>query len=61
VEPIAKPFFANLFLHLIAAAQFDSRGALGFLRGHACTNVFLHQHFKVGVNLLIEVYLHTTR
>jgi hypothetical protein len=41
VEPIAKPFFANLFFHLFDSAQFDPRGTVRFVRRHARTNVFL--------------------
>jgi hypothetical protein len=46
---------------LLDSAQFDPRGALRFVRRHARANVFLYQHFEVGMNLLVEVYLHTTR
>jgi hypothetical protein len=60
VEPIANPFFANLFFHLFAA-KFNPRGPLRFLRRHTRTNVFLYQHFEVGTNLLVEVNLHATR
>src|SRR5207245_523822 len=58
VEPVAKPFFANLFFHLFDPSKFDSRGPLCFLRRHACANVFIGQHFQVGMNLLVEVYPH---
>jgi hypothetical protein len=60
-EPVAKPLFANLFFHLFDTAKFDPRGTLRFARRHARTNVFRYQHFEVGVNLLVEVYLHTPR
>ncbi len=57
-EPVAKPFFANLFFYLFDAAEFDPRGASRFLGRHACTNVLRYQQFEVGMNLLVEVYLH---
>jgi hypothetical protein len=60
-EPIANPFFANLFFHLFDTAKFDPRGTFRFLRRHARTNVLFYQHVEVGVNLLVEVQLHTTR
>ncbi len=60
-EPVAKPFFANLFFHLFDPSKFDPRGTLCFLRRHACANVFFYQHFQVGMNLLVEVYIHMTR
>jgi hypothetical protein len=59
-EPIASPFLANLFFHLFDTAKFDSRGALRFVRRHARANVFRYQHFEVGMNLLVKVYLHAT-
>jgi hypothetical protein len=61
MEPSANPFFANLLFHLFDAAEFDPRGALRFLQRHACANVFLRQHFEVGTNLLVEVYLSPAR
>ncbi len=57
MEPVAKPFFANLFFYLFDAAQFDPRGTLRLLGRHARPNVFRYQHFKMGMNLLVEVYL----
>jgi len=54
-EPVAKPFFANLFFHLFDPSKFDPHGPLCFLRRHACANVFIGQHFQVGINLLVEV------
>jgi hypothetical protein len=46
---------------LLDSAKFDARVASRFVRRHARANVFLDQHFEVGTNLLVEVYLHTTR
>ena len=57
IKPIAKAFLANLFFHLFDTAQLDPRGPLRFLRRQACTNVFLDQHFEVGMNFPVEVYL----
>ena len=56
-EPIAKPFLADLFFHLLYTAQFDVRGTSCFLRRHAGTNIFIGQHCEVGTNLLVEVFL----
>jgi hypothetical protein len=50
-----------LRLDLLDAAEFDARGALRFARRHARASVFRYQRFEVGMNLLVEVYLHTTR
>ena len=58
-KPIASPLLANLLFHLFDAAKLDPRGALRFLRRHAGTNIFLGQHFEMGMNLLVEVCLHT--
>src|SRR5439155_17855029 len=60
-DPITNPCFANLFFHLFDAAKFDPRSPFCFLRRHPRTNVFLDQHFKMRMNLLVEVRLHTTR
>ena len=59
MEPVAKPFFANLLFHLFDPSKFDLRGTPRFLRRHACTNVFRYQKFKVRMNFLVEVYVHT--
>jgi hypothetical protein len=45
---------------LFYSAEFDPRGAFRFVRRHARANVFRNQHFEVGMNLLVEVYLHAT-
>ena len=57
---MAKAFFANLFFHLLDTAKVDPRGTLRFRRRHARSDVFLCQHVEVGMNLLVQVYLHTT-
>ena len=59
MEPVAKPSFANLFFHLFDPAKFDSRGASRFRWRHARTNVFRYQKFKVRMNFLVEVCVHT--
>jgi hypothetical protein len=46
---------------LLDSAKFDPRGALRFVRRHARANVFRYQQLEVGMNLLVEVYLHTPR
>jgi hypothetical protein len=46
---------------LLDSARFEPRGALRFVRRHARANVFRYQHFEVGANLLVQVYLHTSR
>jgi len=33
------------------------RGALRLVRRHAGANIFLGQHFEVGANFLVEVYV----
>jgi hypothetical protein len=40
---------------LFHSAKFDPRGALRLVGRHARANVFLCQHFEVGMNLLVEV------
>ena len=61
MEPIANPFFANLFFHLFDTAKLDPRGTLCLFRRHARANVFLDQHFEVGIDFLVEVSVHTFR
>jgi len=46
---------------LLDSAEFDPRGTLRLLQRYAGLNVFLDQQFEVGMNLLVEVYIHTTR
>ena len=46
-KSVAHPHFANLLLHLFAAAKLDPCGPLRFFRRHARTGVFLDQHFEV--------------
>ena len=60
IEKRARPRIAHLLLDLFYSAEFDPRGALRFVRRHARANVFRNQHFEVGMNLLVEVYLHAT-
>jgi len=60
VEPIAKPFFPNLFFHLFDTAKFEPRGTLRIPGPHACSNVFLDPHFGVEMNLLVEICVHAT-
>jgi hypothetical protein len=59
VKPIANPFFANQFFYLFDAAKLNPRGTLCFFGRHARTNVFLNQHFEVGMNFLVEICIHT--
>ncbi len=59
IEKRARPRIAYLLLDLLDSAKFDPRGALRFVRRHARANVFLYQHFEVGMNLLVEVCVHT--
>jgi hypothetical protein len=61
MEPTANPSFTHLFLHLLHSAQFDPRGAARFVRRHTRANVFVNQHGEVGLNFLVEVYIHTSR
>ena len=61
MERIADAFFADLFFYLFDTAEFDACDTLGFARWHTRANVFLGQHFEVGMNLLVEIYLHTKR
>jgi hypothetical protein len=58
-EPIADPFFADLFLHLLDALEFDSCGTLRFFRWYACANVFISQHFQVGLKFPAEICIQT--
>jgi hypothetical protein len=61
VEPIANPFFANLFFNLLDTAKLVPCGSLRFLQRHARTTAVFDQHFEVRMNLLVEVYLHMPR
>ena len=58
-KPIANSFFANLFFHLLDAAEFQQRGTLRFLLRYARANVFFRHHLKVAANLLVEICLDT--
>src|SRR5438034_10631074 len=44
-----------------ACSTYPPRGALRFFRRHVRTNLFLDQHFKVRMNLLVEVSLQTPK
>jgi hypothetical protein len=61
VEKRASPRIAHLLLDLLDSPQFDSCGALRFVRRYACANVFLYQHCEVAVNLLVEDRLRAPR
>jgi hypothetical protein len=57
VEPIANPLVANLLFHLFEAAEFEERGTMGFVGGHARLEVFGGKHCEVGLNFLVEIGL----
>lgn len=59
VKPVAHPHFANLPLHLFAAAKLDPCGPLRFFWRHARAGVFLDQHFEVRANLLVQIAVAT--
>jgi hypothetical protein len=46
---------------LVNSAKFDPGSTLRFVQRHARANIFRYQHFQVGTNLLVQVYLHTSR
>ena len=58
---MADANFADLFFHLVNAAEFDSCASLRFVRQHACANVFAGEHCEAGTNFCIEVPIHMTR
>jgi hypothetical protein len=42
---------------LFEAAEFEDRGTMGFVGGHARLEVFGGKHCEVGVNFLVEIGL----
>jgi hypothetical protein len=50
-----------LLFDLLDSAKLDARGALRFVGWHAGANIFVGQHFEVGANLLVEVYVRAMR
>jgi hypothetical protein len=59
VEPIPGLNFVNLLLHLIHAAQFNSRSSSSFVGHHARSYVFVSEHFEMRTDFFVEVALHT--
>jgi hypothetical protein len=57
LQPVANPFFVDLVFHLSDPSEFDPRSPLGFVQGHASAEVFVGEHFDVGMNLLVEVFI----
>ena len=55
------PLLANLFLHLLDAAERDPRFPSRFLGRHARADIFRRQHLEVGLDLLVQVSLRGTR
>jgi pyruvate dehydrogenase complex dehydrogenase (E1) component len=50
--------FAVGFFKLCQPSQPHSGGALGFFGRHASPDIFLREHFEMGLKLMLEVLLH---